>query len=131
MIVIDSSAVVNLLIGESNAARIASLIEREETHAPHLIGFEVLSAIRGQVRGAKMTSVDAMQTMRDYMDLEDRLELWPLSDALNERVLELRDNVTAYDSCYVAMAELFGCPFVTSDAKLVRTSGHHAEIVLV
>ena len=34
------------------------------------------------------------------------------------RAFELRANVTAYDACYVALAEALDCPLVTADARL-------------
>ena len=39
------------------------------------------------------------------------------------RAYELRANVTAYDACYVAVAEALNCPLVTADARLSQASG--------
>jgi predicted nucleic acid-binding protein len=36
------------------------------------------------------------------------------------RCWELRDNLKAYDACYVALAELLGATLVTTDARLSR-----------
>lgn len=69
--------------------------------------------------------------MRDFEDIQANLELWPMVEPVSDRAFELRDNVTAYDATYVALAELLQCPLVTADAKLARASGHRAEIVLV
>jgi predicted nucleic acid-binding protein len=38
-------------------------------------------------------------------------------------VSELRDNVTAYDAAYVALAEALGASLVTSDARLAGAPG--------
>jgi predicted nucleic acid-binding protein len=38
-------------------------------------------------------------------------------------VWDLRGNYTAYDACYVALAELFQAPLLTCDAKMARGSG--------
>lgn len=42
---------------------------------------------------------------------------------LAERIWDLRDNVTAYDACYVAIAEVLDVPLVTADARLAATPG--------
>ena len=47
---------------------------------------------------------------------------------LLERAWELRDNVSAYDAMYVALAELLDAPLVTCDASLARAAGVRAQI---
>ncbi|WP_236050792.1 type II toxin-antitoxin system VapC family toxin [Nonomuraea cypriaca] len=47
---------------------------------------------------------------------------------LQSRVLELRDDLTAYDGMYVALAELLGVPLLTDDAKFAGSTGRRAEI---
>jgi hypothetical protein len=36
------------------------------------------------------------------------------------RIWELRENLTAYDASYVALAEVLGCGLVTADARLAH-----------
>ncbi len=40
-----------------------------------------------------------------------------------ERIWELRHNLTAYDAWYVAVAEALDCPLVTLDIRLSRAPG--------
>ncbi|GII76989.1 hypothetical protein Sru01_19710 [Sphaerisporangium rufum] len=47
---------------------------------------------------------------------------------LQRRVLELRDDLTAYDGMYVALAEALRLPLLTDDAKFAGSVGHRAEI---
>ena len=47
---------------------------------------------------------------------------------LQVRVFELRNNFTADDAMYVALAETLRLPLLTDDAKFGSTPGHHAEI---
>ncbi|GAB4198893.1 MAG: hypothetical protein OHK0013_08590 [Sandaracinaceae bacterium] len=35
----------------------------------------------------------------------------------------LRASLTAYDACYVALAEALSCPLATLDTRLARASG--------
>jgi predicted nucleic acid-binding protein len=40
--------------------------------------------------------------------------------SLLDRVWELRDNLSAYDASYVALAEALNCNLVTADRRLSR-----------
>jgi predicted nucleic acid-binding protein len=50
---------------------------------------------------------------------------------LRRRAFQLRDNLSAYDAAYVALAEALECTLVTRDARLARASGHDAQIVVL
>ncbi|HUI72335.1 MAG TPA: type II toxin-antitoxin system VapC family toxin, partial [Spirochaetia bacterium] len=52
-------------------------------------------------------------------------------DFLLARIWELRDNLTAYDAAYVALAEALGTPLVTRDRRLASAPGSHGRIELV
>lgn len=49
MIVIDSSVIVELLLDTPKAEAIGGIVVHQQRHAPDLIAFEVLSAIRGNL----------------------------------------------------------------------------------
>jgi len=50
---------------------------------------------------------------------------------LLSRIWELRDNVSACDATYVALAEPIGCQLVTADARLAREPGPTCAITVV
>ncbi len=52
-------------------------------------------------------------------------------DFLPRRIWDLRNNLTAYDAAYVALAELLDAPLLTRDRRLATAAGHHAQIELV
>lgn len=41
---------------------------------------------------------------------------------------ELRDYLTAYDACYVALAEARGAPLVTTDGRMADAPRHRARV---
>ena len=47
------------------------------------------------------------------------------------RIWQLRNNMTAYDAVYVALAESLAVPLLTCDARLAAAPGHSAEIELL
>jgi predicted nucleic acid-binding protein len=59
-------------------------------------------------------------------DIDYHDHLW-----VARRVWELRDNLTAYDATYVALAELLDTEPVTADSRLVRVPGHHVSITAI
>ncbi|HVE70624.1 MAG TPA: type II toxin-antitoxin system VapC family toxin [Thermoanaerobaculia bacterium] len=49
-------------------------------------------------------------------------------EVLVPRMWFLRQNITAYDASYVALAESLNLPLITRDARLARSTGHAARI---
>lgn len=58
------------------------------------------------------------------------IQRMPLAPLL-QRIWELRDNVTAYDAAYVALAERLDGALITCDAKLVGASGPRCRFELI
>lgn len=99
----------------------------ESVHVPHLLEVEVLSVLRHQtLRGilAEERGATALQ------DLENIKMIRYPHAALLGRIWELRENVTAYDAAYVALAEALRAPLLTRDARLARASGNNATVEL-
>jgi predicted nucleic acid-binding protein len=51
-------------------------------------------------------------------------------DSVADRAWELRANLSIYDACYVATAELCRCPLVTLDRRLARAPGLRCDVVV-
>lgn len=117
MIVLDASAAVLGLLADGEARE---QMRGEALAGPHLIDAEVLHALRGQVRRGTIDDRAARRAVRAWRALG--LERFAVA-GLAERIWDLRDNVTAYDACYVALAEVLDVPLVTADARLAATPG--------
>jgi predicted nucleic acid-binding protein len=48
-----------------------------------------------------------------------------------DRIWELRDDLSAYDATYVAVAEAFDAPLLTADARLARAPGPTCPVTVV
>ncbi len=128
MIVVDTSAILALLV-DRPAPR--DLVERVlgdgDLHAPHTVDVELLNALRGLVRGGKLSAHQAQDVRVDVRDLLiTRHAIEPLAD----RAWSLRDNLTAYDAVFVALAENLDVPLVTTDRKLASAPGLRADVEL-
>lgn len=117
MIVLDASAVIELLLGTARALSVVDMLEDETqtVHAPHLLDVEVIAVLRRlTIRGVISTAV-AARALEDYRDLGiERHD----HDLLLERAWALRDNVTAADAMYVALAEALPARLLTFDERL-------------
>ncbi|WP_295696046.1 type II toxin-antitoxin system VapC family toxin [Lapillicoccus sp.] len=129
MIVVDCSAVVDALSLVEGTDDLRSRLRNEDLHAPGLLDVEVVSALRGLTLGGRLTPSRVQDLLTDFDDLA--LERWAAGDALRRRAFALRDNLTAYDATYVALAEALDCPLVTRDQRLARARGHGAQIEVI
>ena len=68
-----------------------------------------------------LTAVDGTDDLRSFLAQEER---WPSGDGLRRRSFQLRENLSAYDAAYVALAEALNCSLLTRDTRLERSSGH-------
>ena len=130
MLVVDASAVVELLLVRSAAEGIERHIVAHDymLHAPHLLDVEVLSALRRLVASGEASSARAVEALSDLSDLP--VERYP-HDLLIGRAWELRDNFSAYDATYLALAELLvadGSALLTADARFARATRKHSRV---
>lgn len=129
MIVVDASAMVEVLLNTADAPPIAERLfaEGETLHAPHLLDVEVAQVLR---RFAASGQIDAARGKQALCDLSD----FPISryphDLFWGRIWELRHSVTAYDAVYIALAESLPAPLLTRDRKLA-TARHRARVDVI
>jgi predicted nucleic acid-binding protein len=132
VIVADCSALVFFLTddGPTGHRMRECVAEEDRLAAPHLIDYEIMSALLGLARGRrggepKLNEKQLRKALVMYRDLAiDRhgtLILW-------ERIKGLSSNLSAYDAQYVALAESLGVPLITSDARIGKSSAARCEI---
>lgn len=123
-LVVDASALAEYLVagtlGQQAAERMAE--HAGELHLPHLAVVEASSVLRSWVRRREVAPDRAAAALIDLAEFP--AERWP-SEPLLARMWELRENVTAYDACYVALAELLDAPLLTADHRLARAVTDH------
>jgi len=97
----------------------------ETIHAPHLIDIEIANVIR------RLTLARVLEAGRARIVLDDLAALslfrYPHRDLL-PRVWTLRNNLTAYDAVYVALAEELDASLITRDRRLANAAGSRARV---
>ena len=117
MIVLDASVVIEVLLQTDDGIAIADrLLAAEDTlHAPHLIDVEVAQVLRRFVSRGELPAGRAQQAL-------EVLSVFPLAryghEPLLDRIWALRENLTAYDAAYVALADGLRATLVTRDRRL-------------
>ena len=125
MIVVDASALIDVLAGEGRPAR---RLADEHLAAPHLLDAEVASVLRRQTQHGLLDPGVAAGALDDLR--QAAITRYRHVDLL-DRVWELREDLSAYDALYVALAEKLGAPLVTMDAKIATTPGLRASIEVI
>ena len=131
MIVVDASAVVDLLLGtEPFAAAVVDHLSahKGDVHAPHLLDAEVAQVLRRYVLRDEVTPARAGLALGRLADLG--VERYPHGPFLH-RAFTFRDNVTIYDGLYLALAEALRAPLITRDAALRSVPGCSAVVTIV
>jgi predicted nucleic acid-binding protein len=127
--IVDTSAVVDFLVGAGASAEVEALIARErEVAAPDLLVFEVIAVFRRHVRRGSIGLERAKAAIEDLGDLA--VEIFPTLP-LRERAWELRDNLTTADALFVALAELLDEPLATKDRGLASAAQQHARVQVI
>jgi predicted nucleic acid-binding protein len=94
--------------------------------APHLLGVEVISALRRRVLSGGLSRDAAALALTDACALPiQRYPFEPFAD----RVWRLRENLTPYDAWYVAIAEELGAPLATLDLRIASSPDIECEVL--
>jgi predicted nucleic acid-binding protein len=127
--VLDTSAVVDYLLGAGVAERVRVLIRDEgELAAPDVLVFEVLAVLRRESHRGAIAHDRALNAVEDLGDVS--IELFP-SLPLRGRAWALRHNITAADALFVTLAEHLNEPFATTDRALAREVTKHTAVTVI
>ncbi len=125
MIVVDASAGVLGLLNDGDAR---AYLSNEPFACPDLADSELVHALRTRVRRGDIAATDAERAIETWTRLGiHRVRIVGLLD----RIWELRDNLSAYDATYVAVAEALDAPLLTADARLARAPGPTCPVTVV
>ena len=123
----DASAILEYLLRTERAGSIESFVRLPDVdlQIPALCDVEVSAGLRRAMARSVLSEVRAAQAIDHYLDL-------PLTrhghQILLRRILGLRENFSAYDAAYVALAEQIGGELLTADDRLANAARAHTSI---
>lgn len=121
MIVVDASVLAPVVLDHgTDGTRMRARLRGERIAAPDLAKVEAASVIRRHLASGAVDHEQATAAIEDLIELP--VLLFPTAPFLR-RAWALRENVTPYDACYVALAETLACTMLTADGRLARAPG--------
>jgi len=130
VIVIDASALLEVLLHTPLGAAIETRLlgTLESLHSPHLLDVEITQVIRRFVMAREIEAERAQAALDDFMGFP----IWRHPHGfLLPRVWALRNNFTAYDAVYVALAEVLDATLLTHDRRLATAAHEHVSVELM
>jgi predicted nucleic acid-binding protein len=119
-LVIESGLVVAALVDSGEVGTWADhLLATDDLAAPHLMSVEVTNVLRRAAMVGEISADTAALAHADLLGLREVFAYEPFA----ARVWELRENVTAYNGWYVAVAESLDAKLGTVDLRLAKAAG--------
>ena len=126
MLVVDASVLAPVVADEGgDGQRFRERLRGETVIGPDLLRLEVVSVLRRHAASGSLTAEQASNAVDDLMAFP--ITVFPTAPLL-DRVWQLRHNVSAYDGCYVALAEAVEHPLLTADGRLASAPGVRCAI---
>jgi predicted nucleic acid-binding protein len=127
LIVVDASAITEVLLARSRAAAIrVALSLHSELYVPAHFHAEVLSALRRYSLRNELSDLGTAEALAKLSEL--RALAYPLRE-LTRAIWELRFNLTTYDAAYLALARRLGTGLITLDAALAEAAARDGRLV--
>ena len=128
-VVLDASAMVELLVGDGGRADEVArhLLACDHWIVPPIFDLECLAALRRS--GGAAPSRVALMGLSEVLH-RSPLERVP-THPLTPRIVELLGSITAFDAAYVVLAEALDLPLLTCDARLTRVTGPRCTFALI
>jgi predicted nucleic acid-binding protein len=130
VLVLDASVILELPLGTTAGVTVARRLRsvRESLAAPHLMDVEVTQPLRRFTHAGTLAPDRGAEAIADLSDFP--IVRYP-HDVLLPRMWALRQNATASDAAYIALAEALHGLRITRARRLKDLPGHGATIEVV
>jgi predicted nucleic acid-binding protein len=133
-LVLDASAVLQLFLPEEYSETVERLLLHREdpgsasVFVPDLLFVEVANALRKRTLRREIARDEVAADLADLVALG--LTGVPTEELFEEAfVLALAHSISAYDACYVSLADRLGLPLVTADERLAAAVGAQHQVL--
>jgi predicted nucleic acid-binding protein len=118
-VVVDASALVDVLVGSSHATAVRSRLRDATWHAPAHLDAEILSALGRLERARLLSATDVDERLALLTSLPVQRRLLP---SLVPGAWARRAALRLVDALYVELAEQLSAPLITTDRRLARAT---------
>jgi predicted nucleic acid-binding protein len=120
VLVVDASVLAPVVAdGGEEGRRFRQRLRGETVAGPDLLRIEVMSVVRRHAHAGLLTPDQTGTAIEDLVDFP--VVVYATAPLLH-RAWALRDNITSYDGCYVALAEAVDRPLLTADRRLAKAA---------
>ena len=119
VLVLDASAMVDLLLGAQSATAVRLRLMNTQLHAPAHFDAEVLSAL-GRLNRSGHLPADTVSVLLPRVE-NARIHRHPLNPLL-AGAWDRRGDLRLVDALYVELAERLGAPIISTDDRLVAAA---------
>jgi predicted nucleic acid-binding protein len=127
--VTDAGVWIRAIVDEEPGGPVRARLRAEISVAsPALIDLEFTNALRGFVAKKSIGRRLAERALSEFVQAPI---LRYAHLALLDRIWQLRENLTAYDASYVALAELLGVDLLTIDRRLAGVPGIRCRVEVI
>ncbi|WP_308467000.1 type II toxin-antitoxin system VapC family toxin [Rathayibacter soli] len=126
MLLVDASAVVDVITDSPNSAAVLDRIRGQDLIAPEIVDVEVCSAMARLERANLVTSAETDRALALYRELP--LHRVAHYDLMNF-AWQLRHSVRVADAFYVACALAVDAPILTLDQRMIRSAPQGVRFV--
>lgn len=117
MIVVDASAMTEMLLDTPPGRRVAALVGEEPIFAPQLMLAEVGAVLQTWIRRRSLDPARAHAALADLADLKIH---WHDLPSLIDDAWALQGNLSLYDALYIVLARELSCTLITCNPRLAR-----------
>jgi predicted nucleic acid-binding protein len=129
VLVVDASVLAPVVADDGpDGQRFRDHLRGEAVAGPDLLRIEVTSVLRRHAHAGRLTVDQATAAVHDVLDFP--ISVFP-TEPLLQRVWDLRDNLSLYDACYVALAEALDTPLLTADRRLAHAPGIDCPVEVI
>jgi predicted nucleic acid-binding protein len=126
VLVVDASVLAPAIADSGqDGRRLRNRFRSESIAGPDLLRVEVTAVIRRHAEMGRLAAEQAEAAIGDLLAFP--IIVFPTAPLL-PRVWQLRQNLTPYDACYVALAEVLDAVLLTADRRLAKAPGPRCPI---
>lgn len=129
-IVLDTSAAIEFILNTDKAETVGAYLfeEAQPIYSPELIDVEVCQVLRRYYLNENLAADTCSQALTNFLEMP--IQRFSHAD-LVPMIWQYRNNLTAYDAAFTALASLLDAPLLTCDKKLANSPTLDATCIVV